>query len=59
MALASLSTTAAGEQLVVRLEVASLARDEGGSRGEVEAIREPSAGDQEEQELIHGWTPSL
>ena len=37
VALPSLAATAAGEQLVVRLEAASLARDQGGSRCEVEA----------------------
>ena len=37
MSLSSLASTAAGEQLVVRLEAACLARDEGGSRCKVEA----------------------
>ena len=46
VALPSLASTAAGEQLVVRLEAASLPRDQCGSRCKVEAGN-PSIADKE------------
>ena len=58
MALSNLATAAASEQLVVRLEAASLARDQGCSGGKVAAIGDPSSGDKEEEQgdklLLHG-----
>ena len=57
MALSNLATAAASEQLVVRLEAASLARDQGCSGGKVAAIGDPSSGDNEEEQgdkLLHG-----
>lgn len=61
MALSNLATAAASQQLVVRLEAASLARDQGCSGGKVAAIGDPSSGDKEEEQgdkllvlLLHG-----
>ena len=63
MALTDLATTGAHEQLVVRLEAAGLAWDEGGSRRQVEAgglVDHHHKEEQEACELHVSWlAPSL
>ena len=58
MSLSNLASTPAGEQLVVRLEAASLARDEGGSRCKVEAggLVDQHKEEQEGGELHVSWS---